>query len=154
MRERALPRHAWPLDGRHGWSATAVVQFLFDRYLLLPIGAAIAVIWANTASESYFTIAHRLSFPVNEVGMAFFVGLLAQEVVEAVMPGGALHSWRRWNTALVAAAGGMFGAAGVYIAYVQLSYETLLFAAWPVAIAVDAAATYYLLKTLFPRSGL
>ena len=35
--------------------------------------------------------AHRLSFAVNEIGMAFFFALMAQEVVEAVMPGGALH---------------------------------------------------------------
>jgi NhaA family Na+:H+ antiporter len=131
-----------------------VVRFIFDRFLLLPIGAAIALIWANTAGESYFTFAHRLAFPVNEIGMALFFGLLTQELVEATMPGGALHTWRRWSTAIVAALGGMAGAAIMYLAFVQLSYETLLIPGWPVACAIDAAATYYVLKVLFPRSGV
>ena len=42
--------------------------------------------------------------------MALFLGLLMQEVMEAMMPGGALHTWRRWGLALVAAAGGIVGA--------------------------------------------
>jgi NhaA family Na+:H+ antiporter len=70
------------------------------------------------------------------------------------MPGGALHTWRFWSTAIVAALGGMAGAAIVYLAFVQLSYETLLIPGWPVACAIDAAATYYVLKVLFPRSGV
>jgi NhaA family Na+:H+ antiporter len=131
-----------------------VTHFIFDRFLLLPLGAAIALIWANTAGESYFTFAHRLAFPVNAIGMAFFFGLLTQEVVEAVMPGGALHTWRRWSTAIVAAIGGIAGAAGVYVAVVLLKYETLLLAGWPVACAIDAAAAYYLLKLISPRTTL
>ncbi len=56
----------------------------------MPIGAVIALIWANTAAESYFHFAHRLSFFVNEIAMALFFALMAQEVYEATMPGGAL----------------------------------------------------------------
>ena len=33
---------------------------------------------------------------MNEVLMAFFFALIAQEIVEAVLPGGPFHSWRRW----------------------------------------------------------
>jgi NhaA family Na+:H+ antiporter len=132
---------------------TSIVRTIFDRFLLLPIGAAIALLWANTAAESYFVFSHRLAFFVNEVGMTFFFALMAQEVTEAVMPGGALHSWRRWSLAIVAAIGGSIGAVTVYLGYVYLNYESSLSAAWPVAVAVDVAAAYFVLKTLIPRSG-
>jgi Na+:H+ antiporter, NhaA family len=129
------------------------VRTVFDRFLLLPIGAVIALVWANTAAESYFVMAQRLSFAVNEIGMAFFFALMAQEVSEAVMPGGALHSWRRWTLPIVAAVGGIAGAIAVYIACVQLSYEYSLVSAWPIACAIDAAATYYVLRTILPHSA-
>ena len=78
---------------RHRRSTGLLVRFVMDRFLLLPLGAAIAIVWANTASESYFRFAHALAFPVNEIGMALFLGLIAQETFEAIMPGGALHTW-------------------------------------------------------------
>src|SRR5678815_2756275 len=76
-----------------------------------------------------------------------------QEVVEAVMPGGALHSWRRWSLPLLAAIGGIAGSAAFYLAYVRGHYETVLEAGWPIACAIDIAAAYYVLKTILPRSG-
>jgi NhaA family Na+:H+ antiporter len=130
-----------------------VVHAVFDRFLLLPIGAVIALVWANTAPVSYFTFAEQLSFPVNEVLMAFFFALLGQEVIEAVMPGGALHSWRRWSMPVVAAVGGMAGAVLVYVTYIHLKYEQVLSPAWPITCAIDLAATYYIMKTILPRSG-
>ena len=133
-------------------SIRRIVRVVFDRFLLLPIGAAIALTWANVSAESYFVFAHRLSFFVNEIGMAFFFALMAQEVTEAVMPGGALHTWRRWSLPIIAGIGGMAGAVAVYIAYVRLSYEFVLVSAWPVALAVDAVAMYYVLRTIMPRT--
>jgi NhaA family Na+:H+ antiporter len=134
-------------------SLVRLIHVLFDRFLLFPIGAAIALVWANTASESYFVFAQRLAFAVNEIGMAFFFALLAQEVVEAVMPGGALHSWRKWSMPIVAAIGGMAGAVSIYLLYVNLEYQDILSPAWPIACAIDAAATYYVLRTIMPRSS-
>jgi Na+:H+ antiporter, NhaA family len=128
-------------------------QFGLERVLVLPTGAAIALLWANTAPESYFSFSQSLTFAVNEIGMAFFFALMAQEVLEAVMPGGALHSWRRWTVPIVAAAGGAAGAVGAYLLYVRLAYEETLMPAWPIACAIDAAAAYYLLKTIMPRTG-
>jgi NhaA family Na+:H+ antiporter len=136
-----------------GRSMQRIMRVVFDRFLLLPIGAAIALIWANTAAESYFVFAHRLSFFVNEIGMAFFFALMAQEVTEAVMPGGALHTWRRWALPIVGAFGGMVGAVAVYIGYVRMNYEYVLTPAWPVALAIDAAAMYYVLRTIVPRTA-
>ena len=120
---------------------------------MLPLGAAIALVWANIAAESYFWFTQWLSFPVNEIGMAFFFALATQEIVEAVMPGGALHTWRHWGLPVAAAAGGIVGSVAVYLAYVTLSYEAVLTTAWPIASAIDVAAAYYLLKAVMPRSA-
>ena len=129
------------------------MRFLVDRYLLLPIGAVIALLWSNLAGESYFRVAHLLAFPVNEIGMALFFGLIAQELVDALLPGGALHSVRRWSVAVVAAAGGLIGATFTFLAYIQYRHELVLAAAWPVAGAIDIAAGYYILKLVMPRSA-
>ncbi len=123
-------------------------RFVTDRFLLLPVGAAIAVVWANTAGDSYFRTAHALAFVVNEVGMAVFLGLIAHDLVAAAQPGGVLHSWRRWATALLAAAGGAAAASGVYLLWINVWHETVLSDAWPVAAAIDIAAGYYVLRLL------
>jgi Na+:H+ antiporter, NhaA family len=129
------------------------VRFIADRFLLVPLGACIALVWANTSPESYFTFAHRLAFVVNEIGMAFFFALMTQEVVEATMPGGALHSWRSRGMPIVAAAGGLAGAAFTYVAYIRFEQEYSLLPGWPIALAIDVAATYYVLKAIMPRGG-
>jgi Na+:H+ antiporter, NhaA family len=151
----AIGRHAHRAPARHHvrTSARWFARHLVDRFLLLPLGAAIALVWANTYAESYFLFAGKLSFVVNEIGMAFFFALATQEIVEAVMPGGALHTWRRWGLAVVAAAGGIVGSVGVYLAYVTLSYQAVLTTAWPIACAIDIVAAYYLLKAIMPRSA-
>jgi NhaA family Na+:H+ antiporter len=150
-----IGRHAHRAPARHHarTSARWFARHLLDRFLLLPLGAVIALVWANTYAESYFLFADKLSFIVNEIGMAFFFALATQEIVEAVMPGGALHTWRRWGLAVVAAAGGIVGSVGVYLAYVTLSYQAVLSTAWPIACAIDIAAAYYLLKAIMPRSA-
>jgi NhaA family Na+:H+ antiporter len=141
------------LSGRGHTRVARAVDFIAERYLLLPAGALLALVWANTLPDSYFRFATNLAFPVNEVLMAFFFALIAHEIVEAVLPGGALHSWRRWVVPVAAAAGGFAGAGLVYVSYVGLSYQPLLEPAWPVACAIDLVAGYYLLKAIFGRGG-
>lgn len=153
MRHHALTHHAGPFSGNDPKRA-GLVHLVVDRFLLLPIGALIALVWANTSADSYFTFSHALAFPVNEIGMTLFFALIAQEIVEAVMPGGALHTWRRWGMPVVAAAGGMLGAALTYLAYVHWHYELVLSQAWPVACAVDMAAAYFVLKIVCRRAGV
>jgi NhaA family Na+:H+ antiporter len=130
-----------------------MLRFVMDRFLLLPLGAAIAIVWANTSSESYFRFAHAWSFPVNEIGMTLFLALIAQDTLEALMPGGALHTWRRWGMPVVAAAGGILGAAFVFLSYVSLRDEHVLAQAWPIACSIDIAAGYYVLKMIYRRSN-
>jgi NhaA family Na+:H+ antiporter len=140
------------LSGRGQTTAVRVVDFIADRFLLLPLGAAIAFAWANTGPVSYFRFSISAAFVVNEILMAFFLALIAQEILEAVMPGGALHTWRRWIVPVVAAAGGALGAGLVFFAWVGWRYQPVLEPAWPVACAIDVVAGYYLLKVIFRRS--
>jgi NhaA family Na+:H+ antiporter len=155
MKNHAIAAHHVPVHHRHRRrpAPARLLMRLANHYLALPLGVAIAFVWANTAPERYFFVAQSLAFPVNKIGMALFVGLIMQEVVEATMPGGALHSWRRWSLALIAAAGGIAGSAGVYLAYVLGHHEAVLVPGWPIACAIDIAAAYYVLKIILPRSG-
>ena len=128
-----------------------VLRFTIDHFLLLPIGGLLALLWANTAPESYFTFAQRWAFLVNEIGMAIVFALMTQDVFEAVLPGGALHTWRRWTVPLLAAVGAIAGAIAVYLAYVSWHYELLLSEGWPVAAVIDLAFAYALVKSIFRR---
>lgn len=132
-------------------NASRVLHFLTGHYLLLPIGASAALLWVNARPESYFTFAHALAFPVNEMAMVFFFGLIAQEIFEELMPGGALHQWRRWVVPIVAAAGGVAGAAAVYGAFISWKLEPLFHAGWPAVAGVDIAFAYFVVKSIFHR---
>ena len=136
-----------PVPGR----VRAGFAFCVDGFLLLPIGVLVAVVWANTDGERYFRFAHALRFIVNDVGMAFFIGLVAEEVIEALMPGGALHGWRRTLLPIVAAVGGVLGASAVYLHYLRTKSEFMLLEAWPVAAAQDLALAYFIAKAIFPQ---
>jgi NhaA family Na+:H+ antiporter len=125
------------------------VRFAADLYLLVPIGAAIAIVWANAYASSYFQFAEMMSFAVNDVGMAFALAFLAQEVVEATLPGGTLHPWRRAILPIVAAAGGAVGAGAVYAAYIGSGDELNLLQGWPIACAVDVTFCYLIAAAIF-----
>jgi NhaA family Na+:H+ antiporter len=129
----------------------ALLRSTVDHFLLLPLGGLIALVWANVAPETYFTVAHQLTFWVNDVALALFFAVVAQEVYEEFMPGGALAHWRRWLLAVVAAAGSIAAAALVYLAYVSGHYELVLRDGWPVATAIDVAVAYVLVRSLFKR---
>ena len=55
----AITRHAHRAPTHHHVRRAArwLTRHLLDRFLLLPIGAVIALVWANSAAESYFTFA-------------------------------------------------------------------------------------------------
>ena len=57
----------------------------------MPLGAVIALVWVNTAPESYYAFTSAMSFAVNDVAMVLFFALMTKEVVEATAPGGVLH---------------------------------------------------------------
>jgi len=124
-------------------------RFAADNYLVVPIGSVLAMAWANTHSESYFTFAHSWLFAVNDVGMALFFALVTQEILEAMMPGGALGTWRHAFLPIIAAAGGLLGSVLVYVGYLQYVDEVMLFQAWPCAASVDVVFSYFLARLIF-----
>ena len=117
-------------------------RYAVEQSLVVPFGAALALVWANGSAETYFRFASRLAFAVNDVGMALFFALIAQEVLEAMMRGGALHTWRRATLPIVAAIGGTIGAIGVYEAFVMAGDERLLVTGWPIVCGIDGALAY------------
>src|ERR1700674_1246657 len=120
--------------------------------MIVAIAALFAIAWANTYTESYFRFAHALSFAVNDVGMAFFFALVTKEVVEATVPGGALHTWRRVMLPVVAAVGGVIGAVLAYAAYLHFGDEaSVLGAGWPVACATDISFSYFVARIIKKR---
>lgn len=119
--------------------------------LALPVGAAIALVWANTLGASYVRFAHALEFSVNDVGMVFFFALAAKEVVEATAPGGSLHTWRRASLPVIAAVGGMAVPALFYVLYVWFANQTLLLRGWAIPCATDIAFSYLVAKLVFGR---
>ena len=120
-----------------------------EHSVVLPLGAIVALIWANTAADSYVRIAHALQFIVNDIGMAFFFALATKEVVEATAPGGVLHPWRRAALPVVAATGGMIGPALIYVALVLLWRQPLLLRGWAIPCATDIAFSYLVAKAIF-----
>lgn len=120
-----------------------------EHSLLLPAGAVVALVWANTAANSYVRVAHALQFIVNDVGMVFFFALATKEVVEATTPGGPLHTWRRAALPVVAASGGMIGPALIYVALAHLWGRPALLRGWAIPCATDIAFSYLVAKAIF-----
>jgi NhaA family Na+:H+ antiporter len=134
-------------------SATRAAAFVLDHHLLLAVGAVIAMVWANTRPESYFSFAHALQFPVNHIAMTLFAALIAQEVLEAAMKGGPLHTWRRWSLPAIAALGGVLVSALVFRAYViwRPESEPAFAEAWAAAAAIDVVFAYAAARVIFRR---
>ena len=122
-----------------------------EYYLLLPLGGVIALIWANTAGDSYFRVAQALAFAVNDIGLAFGLAYVAQEVIEATLPGGAFHPWRRAILPVIAGAGGTIGAVAVYITYIHTADELVLRQGWPIACGADIFLCLALGRIVFRR---
>ena len=114
-----------------------VSGFILDYLLALPLGCVVALVWANTRPESYYRFAHATAFVVNDVGMVFFFALITKEVVEATLPGGALHPWRRAALPVAAAIGSVIVSIAIYLAVTDYFGEHMLEAGWVAACAID-----------------
>jgi len=126
-------------------------DYAIEHSLLLPVGAVIALVWANLSHATYTQVAHVLAFPVNDVGMVFFFALATKEVVEATAPGGALHTWRRAALPGIAAVGGMAAPAIIYIVYVRAAGAPELTRGWAIPCATDIACSFLVAKAIFRR---
>jgi Na+:H+ antiporter, NhaA family len=131
---------------------TRAIRFAADHYLALPLGTMAALVWANSGPESYFAFAHALSFAVNDVAMVFFFALVTEEIIEATVPGGALHTWRRIALPVAGAVGGVLGSAFVYLAYLRMGDESSVLArGWPIPCAADIAFGYFVARSICRR---
>src|SRR4029453_2582058 len=110
------------------WRASVprLSRFAVEHLLLLPLGAGIALLWANTLPESYFRFTFSIAFAVNSVAMVFFFALMTKEVVEATAPNGVLHPWRRALLPVIAFIGPVFLPSCFYIRVVDALDEPML----------------------------
>ena len=131
---------------------STVAKFIFDNSLLLLVGTAAAVVWANLDLASYERVAHPLHFAVNDIGMVFFFALAAKEVFEATLPGGPLASPRRALSPLAAAVGGMAAPALIYVALASTLGPAELIRGWAIPCATDIAFSAMVARMIFPAA--
>ncbi len=135
------------------WGTTVprLSRFAVEHLLLLPLGVAIALVWANVAPESYFRFSYATAFAANDVAMVFFFALMTKEVVEATATGGYLHPWRRALLPVVASFGVMLVPVLIHLWVVGPLDEPMLGAAWPVTFATDVAVAYFAARLIFGK---
>jgi Na+:H+ antiporter, NhaA family len=126
-------------------------RFAVEHLLVLPLGAVIALGWANTAPESYFRLTIPMTFLVNDVAMVVFFGLITKEVVEAMAPGGVLHPWRRTLLPVIASVGATAVPALIYMIFEDKVDEPTLALGWPVTFAIDLGFSYFVARVIFHR---
>jgi NhaA family Na+:H+ antiporter len=130
-------------------SVPRLSRFATEHLLLLPLGAALALLWVNTLPESYYRFTYAIAFAVNSVAMVFFFALMTKEVVEATAPGGVLHPWRRALLPVIVAIGATMVPALVHVRAVEALEEPMLAVAWPVTFATDIAVAYFVARIIF-----
>jgi NhaA family Na+:H+ antiporter len=136
---------------RRGWrrAVPGLSRFALEHLLLLPLGAAIALIWSNTSPESYFRFSFASAFAVNDVAMVIFFALMTKEVVEATALGGVLHPWRRALLPVIASVGVVIVPALLQVTLAEPFEEPMLRIAWPVTLATDVAVAYFAVRLAF-----
>jgi len=136
---------------RHHVRATVprLSRFAVEHLALLPLGALIALVWVNTAPESYSAFTGAVSFAVNDVAMVVFFALMTKEVVEATAPGGVLHPWRRAMLPVLASIGTAAVPALMYVRIVDVFDEPRLSIGWPVSLSIDLAIAYFVARLIF-----
>jgi Na+:H+ antiporter, NhaA family len=144
--------------------ARRIAKYLIDNSLLLVIGAAAAMLWANVDADGYRAFTHFELWPragkmfdlqsiINEVLMAFFFALAGREIWEAMLPGGSLRDLRHAATPLLATAGGMAGPAVFYLLSAWIAGEfSALARGWAIPCATDIAFSYMVAKLIFGKA--
>jgi Na+:H+ antiporter, NhaA family len=126
-------------------------HFAVEYLLLLPIGAVIALVWVNTAPEGYFRVTGVLRFAVNDLAMTLFFGLMTKEIIEATIPGGVLHPWRRAALPFAASLGLTLVPLALFAVVVPIFDERRVLQGWPVVFASDVAFGYFAARLIFGR---
>jgi Na+:H+ antiporter, NhaA family len=130
-------------------TSRGLVRFVLDNSVLLLVGTASALLWANLDLESYDAVAHPLHFWVNDVGMVFFFALAAKEVFEATLPGGPLASVKQAVAPIAAAVGGMIVPAAIFVALAIWVGPRSLIRGWAIPCATDIAFSAMVARVIF-----
>jgi len=133
------------------------VRWVFEYSFFMFGGAVVALVWANVDSVGYHDFVEHdiwcgidLHTIVNDGLMALFFAIAAKEVWEAFLPGGALSSWRKAATPLLATLGGLIGPAGLYIlGAFLLGREDDFLRGWAIPCATDIAFSYLIARLIF-----
>jgi Na+:H+ antiporter, NhaA family len=150
----AAPDHSTPRGHTAARPRRSVAEwwhFAVEHLLMLPAGAAIALVWVNTAPESYYRITGPMGFLVTDVAMVLFFGLIMKEVVEATAEGGVLHPWRRAALPLIASVGLTLVPLALFGALVARLDEPRVVEGWPAVFATDIAFGYFVARVIFGR---
>jgi Na+:H+ antiporter, NhaA family len=140
-----------PRSHKQAKSFPRLWQFALEYLVALPLGALIALVWANTNAETYYRFVDSSAFLVNDIAMVVFFALITKEIVEAAAPGGVLHPWHRVAMAVVAAAGVAFLPVALFSVLVRYFDEPMLVRGWTTMMAVDMALGYFVARVIFGR---
>ena len=125
------------------------VKFFVENSLLLIVGTTIGLLWANSYFEQYSSMSGQLRFLINDIGMAFFFGIAAKEVFEAVLPGGPLDSARKAAMPIMATLGGMILPAVIFISGAMAFSRSDLLKGWAIPCTTDIAFSYMVARFAF-----
>ena len=133
-------------------SAARLRAVIIDNSLLLVAGTIAGLAWANIDDSSYTRFSRAIHFVVNDIGMVFFFALAVKEILEAMLPGGALESPKDAAVPILAAAGGIAGPAGLFVFQTMVVGRPDLSAGWAIPCATDIAFSYLAARFIFPRN--
>lgn len=147
-------------------SDSAHDQGLFAKLLELSVplvsGVVLAVLWANMDAEGYAHFVHwspfghdshyGIHFAVNDIFMALFFGIAAKEIVESVLPGGALNPPKKAVNPLLGTLGGVLGPVGAYFAWVAFTGDESIANGWGIPTATDIALAWLVARLTFGKS--
>lgn len=133
----------------------ALVKRMQELSLPLLGGVVAAIVLANVDPHTYHAITHAslfgvsLHFVVNDLFMALFFGLAAKEIVESLLPGGALHPLKKAVNPLLATVGGVVGPIVAYFAVLAYQGRWDIASGWGVPTATDIALAWLVARLAF-----
>ncbi|MEM1024272.1 MAG: Na+/H+ antiporter NhaA [Myxococcota bacterium] len=140
-------------------SKPRALQIVQEFSLPLIAGVVAAVAWANLDHHSYHDFIHfspfghdshlNFHFLMNDIFMAFFFGLAAKEITEAVLPGGVLNPPSKAVNPLLGTLGGVLGPIGAYFGYVALTGHWDIANGWGIPTATDIALAWLVARIIF-----
>ncbi|MGC1455782.1 MAG: Na+/H+ antiporter NhaA, partial [Nitrospirota bacterium] len=119
-------------------------------------GVVLALVWANSAPESYARFLYdpflgplSFHFLTNDIFMVFFFGIAAVEITQSFLPGGDLYPVKQSINPLLATLGGVAGPAFVYLALNHVIGTAELQRGWGIPTATDIAFAWLVARLIF-----